>query len=972
MPPKPLSKKELLGVLRKLNTLLTVRLNLHEDVPEEMKDFTIASGRATFHVKDEFELDLSIAEEDPSSQLYFVDFRFTFAPCGANLPEGPLRNHIEGRVNDLLRREGLSACYRFLHDLVLTHKLSILRKQGYEMARSHWSENIRVEAVHRSIVVQYWLTRPGGKSWLEIGIRKGRPKGAGYSLLPDNPYIAIRCFRHGKEVVDHNVQLNLADLSMEAILKQVITKHTNYIFKEVKRQMKRQAIFSLHLLFVKHRAHPYEPTECSLKVQLLHSKDVAIVQEPISGSFALSPPSQLHTVFERQLNGLKDPAFEAASRLGNLRAITASEHVELRTKMCGWRKAKNYSPNLETLKKLFGSDQVRVRFFKPRGWNNSWILAFTASSSGDQWWIVETQEPTSDPGLSSQASQGYQPFRRALEIKPNDSSALVFDPTFDLLQIVEKTAAALVLQFVDCRELTGRKIEYGQRQPSAASKELAVPDLCIRLPENVLASPSNAKHPPPWCHEYIKSSFLGLSRSRTQIRTVVSGRLMDKISYVDSVSERMDPTLAFHPQSGTFAFRLGASIGESTIPELLERLARIRKLINFIDTIRKHGFSCSTVSLTSLTFAYGGFSTEADTDISEGFSTTISFPSEGNMRLSFEARSPHLCIADFLNSILNDPTGQGLDDVARTLRATFPVLRTLYSLESCYQVENSTSRFHLLPRSATCYRIRYSNGNVVLEYEIRLRQRMDSLVWNLSLGKIGLTRKAVHGGADPAIPSKNEDFGSKPNGKNKPGLAASKDVQAKSGSKPDPQRSNPDSPIARSNLETVTQAWANMTRERGPQWSGLGSGMMAHADGVEACVKRVDEAMRELLARDPADGPAADEAADSGGKEAGTAPPAQPPAQAPEKNPSTIDRAAAAPAKAGQAAGAGAPTKPGQTPAAKASAAKGGPAAKGGLPSAGAPSKAGHGKGGPVKGGPQAKTSATSKKNSGKDIVVLD
>lgn len=194
-----MTAQELLEALRRINTLLALRLNLHDTVPFPLRNFFIRSGRATFRVKDEFDLDLSIGDQDPSSQLFFVDFRFLFSPAASEPPAGRSRDQIEFKVNGLLRDRGLRDCFDFLHDLVLTHKLSILRHQANEMARGHWSDHIKVEAIHRSLVVQYWLRRPGGKNWIEIGIRRGKEK-HGEHLVSQ---LALRCFRAGREVSKH-------------------------------------------------------------------------------------------------------------------------------------------------------------------------------------------------------------------------------------------------------------------------------------------------------------------------------------------------------------------------------------------------------------------------------------------------------------------------------------------------------------------------------------------------------------------------------------------------------------------------------------------------------------------------------------------------------------------------------------------------------------------------------------------------
>ena len=66
-----------------------------------MRHWTVASGRVTFTVPEEFELDLSLANEDPSSQLYFIDLRLLFSPT-SDLPETYFRGYLESEINKVL------------------------------------------------------------------------------------------------------------------------------------------------------------------------------------------------------------------------------------------------------------------------------------------------------------------------------------------------------------------------------------------------------------------------------------------------------------------------------------------------------------------------------------------------------------------------------------------------------------------------------------------------------------------------------------------------------------------------------------------------------------------------------------------------------------------------------------------------------------------------------------------------------
>ncbi|MCJ1317308.1 mediator complex subunit [Xylographa vitiligo] len=715
LPPEPLSPQQMLKALRTINTLLHIRLNLHETIPPTFKKFSISSGRVTFHVKDEFELDLSIADEDPSSQLYFIDFRFSFSPCMTEIPGGWLRNEIEGKSNDVLHREGLAGCYNFLHDLVLTHKLRILRSQAIELARARWSDSIKIEPVHRSLVVQYWLNRPGGKSWVEIGIRSGRKEKRPSSQGSGVPYIAIRWHRNGKEVTDFEIDTRLGDLSMEAILKQIIALHINYIFRETKRRLRESPIYAKKVFALKHKASATEPTKCHLQVQVTGASRVKIMQEPISGAFALIPPSALHGRLERDLNALRDPAAEASSRIAFSRCISGIEEVDRRSRILGWQSLKMQNPTQEIVKKHFGVDVMRLSFFRPTSWEKEWSLAISTSMAGDFWWVVEVREISKDPSTAELASGQAQPIRSAFRIPIAPKGTLVSDPSYSVLSNVENTAAAIISQCIDCRELASAHIRHIQQKPPEPLGNVHVPDLLIYYEKQQLGErgPQTLTKIPPWCHDIVKSSFRGLSRSRTSVITIVSIRLKGIISNIATLTSTASPTLAFHPTSGTVAFRLSTPIGHSSVPALLERLSRIGRLIRFLDILKRRALPCSHLSLSALTFTYAPTLT-----------ATIRFDSDAPMAIAFAPQNPHLRIQDFLAAML--AAKPGLEYVTYVLQLTLPLLRAFTAIEAAPR-SPPASQLHILPRAATWYRVRYERPH--LAYEIRLRQRSDHVLW---------------------------------------------------------------------------------------------------------------------------------------------------------------------------------------------------------------------------------------------------
>jgi mediator of RNA polymerase II transcription subunit 14 len=365
----------MLKELREINTLLHLRLNIYEH---------------------------EIADEDPASQLYFIDFRILFSPSLAEIPLGQLRAEIETKANDALKKDGLVGCYNFLHDLVLTNKIHVLRRQALEMVRGKWSETIRLETVRRSLVLQYWLHRAGGKSWVEIGLVSGKLRGKDGVLKEDGPSrIGLRWFREGKEVKNPPIVLQLGNLSMEAILKHVIALHTKHILTAIRDKLIELPLYARQSLSLSLSTSSTEPVDSSLKAELTPSRTLIVAIEPTAGRFALQPPSPPFAAAEMGLNTLKDPALEAPSRIAGLRCFVAQDEIELRARCSGWEPLRTFTPKAEDLKRIFPTkESPRLSLFRRKSWSSKWLVGVSIGMSGEDWWVFELYVVSAVPFIS--------------------------------------------------------------------------------------------------------------------------------------------------------------------------------------------------------------------------------------------------------------------------------------------------------------------------------------------------------------------------------------------------------------------------------------------------------------------------------------------------------------------------------------------------------------------------------------------
>ena len=714
LPSEQLSSQQILDGLRRINVLLSLRLNLYESIPPSFRNFSIASGRATFFVPEEFEVDVSIADEDTEKQLYFLDLRLIFAPAPPKLPQGRLEEEFQHRANDILGREGLNGLFEFLHNIVLTHKLTILRTQAFEMARGHWSDHLKVEPVRRSVVVQYWCDRPGAKHWIEIGIKRGKAKRIEYmdeeQRIPD---ISLRWFRSGKEIHNSIFDLRPADISMEYILKQVIAQHSCFIFSEMAAKLSQAGIYADGRLRLKCLETKFEPADASLLVQTAATKAAKIIQEPVSGRFAVLPAFGLNSRAEFELNRLTHPANDGASQISYLRALTTQEEMEAGARRVGWEQIRSLSPSQDTRQHLFPKGTQRIRFFRRASWCVGWAIAFATNLEGDSWWVVEMSErPTATDSTTSLKSGII--LRNAYRVV-TDSSCLPADSSHVALSRIEQAAARMISQFTDTRYLAASGISHRlQSAPSLTStgREFSI---YARLPTR--QAPPTLRSPItldlPWANEVVKINFKGLNTSHDSAIHLASAHLNQPFPNMKDLAANM-PGAAFHPSSGAFALRFRTQIGEPSVPPLVHRIDAIGRLHNFIATIKAHKLVVNRFSMDALEFTYQ--------HLPKPLKATIDFPADAMLRISLSSPNPHLRILDQLNDSLRT---EGLAPVLALMQLTLPLLTALANLEATH----SLGGLNILVRSEQWYQIYYSAPLAKGSFDIQLKQRRDDPKW---------------------------------------------------------------------------------------------------------------------------------------------------------------------------------------------------------------------------------------------------
>ncbi len=391
--PPPLSPQEKLKWIENINTILSLRLSLedHDKIPYHFQDYSIHSGRAIFKVMGEFEVDLTIADEDPEKQMWFIDFRFLCSPAPRELSEW-LRAYLELAVNEKLATEGLMGCYKFLHEYVLTHKIRELTRQATELRRARWSETLKVEQLNRAMAIQYWVQRyppTGPKSWIIIGVHSGKkPDAAPHPKFTSR--LSLRWFRDNKEVKDFDMPIDIENLSAEKILLAVIAKHTEHILSTIYAKLASKPRFANRQASVRLSISEDDPAQSFLRMQLTHSFHVTARIDPITGYVSFGPHSRIVATAETHLNNSgKDPAEDGVNILDSLRCTYASDELNRRGRSFGWNVTRTPVRPEDVRQVVNMRDNYQVVWFKRQGWDPRWQVMASLSLSGDRWWLIE-------------------------------------------------------------------------------------------------------------------------------------------------------------------------------------------------------------------------------------------------------------------------------------------------------------------------------------------------------------------------------------------------------------------------------------------------------------------------------------------------------------------------------------------------------------------------------------------------------
>ncbi|XXG94076.1 mediator complex subunit [Hypoxylon texense] len=767
LEPPPLTAKEQLQWIENVNTLLSIRLNLedYDNIPYYFRDYTIASGRVTFKVPGEFEVDLTIADEDFDKQFWFIDFRFIFTPAPAELSDG-LRMYLEGKVNEALEKDGLNGCYKYLHEFVLTHKISEYMRQALELSRGRWVDTLKVERLNRAMSIQYWVGRyppEGPRSWIILGVHSGRKANAAEDPKACS-HLTMRWFKDNKEVMDMDIPLNDADISTEDLLNRVIGRHVGFILSSIHSRLKSNGRFTKREAGLNLDVHEDDPTQSSLKMQLGYDYYVTVGISSTTGMLSMKPQSNITWKGEQRLNWYsKDPIQDGLACLESIRCNYVVDEIKRRGRSTGWSISK--SPvKMDNIKEALGLREIgQPLWLRRRGWTDPWYLMVNLSLSGDKWWLMEVKTHNEGARISSFTN-----------LPLSSHAPKLGDKFFSNLTMF---TSAMISHATDLRTLRQRRIKQvlhdGNNYSLPAS--MKVPAIFARLSDLLRQPHESEKRVASWALDFVQIMFKGTQNSSTKMRILdrngasSNGTETKEESPEESLRVFMDARLrvsdpsrfgllkghverdvAFNRRLGVFALRLEAEVGCTILDTLAYRLQAIDKLADCIDAIRRsdRDIQCEEITLTKVVITYTHrMKSESDTagQLHDERRKVTLMLSPDAIELSFEKGNPQLRALDHFRHLINSDLR--CLKLPFFLSSTLPIHRAFDSVEDAWEdfAVRNQGRVEVFAYHLDWFMMRYylpgPNGVVSpqrrVTLQIKLRERREEVEWHIFREELG-------------------------------------------------------------------------------------------------------------------------------------------------------------------------------------------------------------------------------------------
>ncbi|KAH6895200.1 mediator complex subunit MED14-domain-containing protein [Thelonectria olida] len=719
--PPALTPDEQLKWVNDLDTLLSLRLNLDDfdKIPPPFRNYKIGSGRVTFKVPGEFEVDLTIADEDFEKQFWFIDFRFNFSPSASSLPES-LKNYLEAYVNDVLSKDGLAGCYQFLHEFVLTHKLNELKRQAIQLSRGAWTGTLMVEPLNRALAIQYWTSRAPPtepKSWVLIAVNSSR-KQSKDAASKASSHLAAKWYRDNEEVRDAEIPLDSDNLSVEKLLRTVIGRHVEHVLGSIHTKLLGASRFANREAGMVLNISQSNPAESSLTVQVGFKDSAALLIEPTTGLFAVKPHSKFTYQSELQLNNGKNPRDDGVLCLENVRCGFTEDELNRRGSTMGWRTEKCPLKNDELRSFTRTSARTKTIWLQRDGWGPNWFVMVMLSLDGDEWWLLDVNRDVPNQatrfraklplnkgypdlsgsfwnkltlfvtGMIAQAVDMRELHRHSIKSRPNHVR------NWSMPQHVQLPSIEIALSGI-FPSMVFDRVERGTTGIEELSTELGAE----QLPSIVgTMTGHNMSKRQPWANDIVTIQFKGVqthAKSSSSSQDGVTTPLTctsDAIIKVrrpnryTALKRTVDRNVFYSPERGEFLLRMRHGVGEPILLQLKSRVQAVDRFVNFMESMdkAKETIQAEKVSLREVSFSYAEPVRNAGGDnppAPQRQGVTLNL-SEKDIDIKLLQGNPHLRVVDLMRTLVN--VEGGIEALMVWLPSSLPAMNVLQQIETAW------------------------------------------------------------------------------------------------------------------------------------------------------------------------------------------------------------------------------------------------------------------------------------------------
>ncbi|EGD98750.1 hypothetical protein TESG_06027 [Trichophyton tonsurans CBS 112818] len=630
-----------------------------------------------------------------------------------------------------------------------------------ELARSHWGNNLRIELLHRTLVIQYWTNRAGPKSWIEIGTRRNKSQRRGRSNQPGIPRLYVRWIRDNKEVSIESTHFEDKIISVETILRRTISRHIHDIFFEVYTKLTASKLYGQGVLFLGLNTSATEPGNCYLDIQLTRRKTMRVTIEPVGGIVALrTVPLSLnrHDVEPDPNKALSVGTYE---RICRLRCLVAMEEAESHGRVVGWKLIAPANVDMQSLRKVLPVNEIRnISLFQHGDWDPNWLVAFTSSIERDDWWVIQLRDKASATESQPQCPSDGRliQLQQAHAITGQCGYASNKHRYRSFAKLANSISGMVVAHSnADCLSKLKLchfpKVEY---QVLGVDNEVPATSVCYKasdLPHQLrVASPLSSKGK-AIIKDTIYLSYKGINHRTREAIVVATGFFAVPVSHLGMDILASDSNLSFKPRSRKFAIRFLTRTGVPIIEQLFSWLQRLTNTVLALGFIYRKKFAVTSISSSKISFTYPSSSGSLRASISFQYIDTpppLLLPDNQQakikgdkrpltrlrMSLDLHGKNPHRRIMESLTAILNDPSA-GLGFTLELLTLTLPLLEAVETILAESR-DRSRAVVRIAARSAKMYHISYP----FLQYRFHLtmKQRRQRISWLLRNGTIPSVR----------------------------------------------------------------------------------------------------------------------------------------------------------------------------------------------------------------------------------------